>query len=156
MSPEIRLERNRHGRLCVQLADGTRHDTVTPVRAFPLEAPLEAISLVGPDGKEVCWIEHLDHLSADQRALLEEDFAVREFVPVVQRIEAIDAISVPSVWTVMTDKGRTTLTLRAEEDIRKLKGQHQLLIASRDGVQYLIPDARQLDRQSHKFLELFL
>ena len=55
---------------------------------------------------------------ADQRALLEEDFAVREFVPVVQRIEAIDAISVPSVWTVMTDKGRTTLTLRAEEDIR--------------------------------------
>jgi hypothetical protein len=75
---------------------------------------------------------------------------------VVQRIEAIDAISVPSVWTVMTDKGRTTLTLRAEEDIRKLKDQHQLLIASRDGVQYLIPDARQLDRQSHKFLELFL
>ncbi|MEF2062048.1 DUF1854 domain-containing protein [Comamonas sp. GCA5] len=54
------------------------------------------------------------------------------------------------------DKGRTTLTLRAEEDIRKLKDQHQLLIASRDGVQYLIPDARQLDRQSHKFLELFL
>ena len=91
-----------------------------------------------------------------EAALLEEDFAVREFVPVVQRIEAIDAISVPSVWTVMTDKGRTTLTLRAEEDIRKLKDQHQLLIASRDGVQYLIPDARQLDRQSHKFLELFL
>ena len=86
MSPEIRLERNRHGRLSVQLADGTRHDTVTPVRAFPLEAPLEAISLVGPDGKEVCWIEHLDHLPADQRALLEDSPATTTELPLLDDI----------------------------------------------------------------------
>ena len=153
---EILLTRNAHGRLCLTLPDGTVHETLTPVRAFPIAAPDEGISLVGSDGKEVYWIERLSDMAQPMRLLLEEDFAVREFVPVVQRIEAIDAISVPSVWTVMTDKGRTTLTLRAEEDIRKLKDQHQLLIASRDGVQYLIPDARQLDRQSHKFLELFL
>lgn len=88
--------------------------------------------------------------------LLAEDFAVREFVPEVLQIEAIDAISVPSTWTVRTDKGVAKLTLKAEEDIRKLEGRHHLLITSRDGVQYRISDARQLDKASQKFLERFL
>lgn len=152
----IQLSRNPHGRLCLTLPDGTVHEGLTPVRAFPIAAPDEAISLVGQDGKEVYWIAQLGDVSAATRLLLEEEFAVREFVPEVQRIEAIDAISVPSVWSVMTDKGPAQLGLKAEEDIRKLQGRHHLLITSRDGVQYRIVDARKLDRQSQKFLELFL
>lgn len=152
----IQLSRNPHGRLCLTLPDGTVHEGLTPVRAFPIAAPDEAISLVGRDGKEVYWITQLGDVSAATRLLLEEEFAVREFVPEVQRIEAIDAISVPSVWSVMTDKGPAQLALKAEEDIRKLQGRHHLLITSRDGVQYRIADVRKLDRQSQKFLELFL
>ncbi|MFZ7308706.1 DUF1854 domain-containing protein [Comamonas jiangduensis] len=152
----LQLSRNSHGRLCLTLPNGTVHEGLTPVRAFPIEAPEEAISLVGGDGKEVCWIAQLSEVPAAARQLLDEEFAVREFVPEVQRIEAIDAISVPSVWTVMTDKGPAQLGLKAEEDIRKLQGHHHLLITSRDGVQYRITDARKLDRQSQKFLELFL
>ena len=156
MSQDFHLTRNRHGRLCVRLADGTDHTGVTPVRAFPIAAPLEGISLVGMDGKEVVWITHLDQLDAQSRTLLEQDFAVREFVPDIVRIEAIDAISVPSTWTVQTDKGVARLTLKAEEDIRKLEGRHHLLITSREGVQYRIRDTRAMDRQSQKYLERFL
>lgn len=152
----LQLSRNSHGRLCLTLPNGAVHEGLTPVRAFPIEAPEEAISLVGRDGKEVFWIAQLSEVPAAARQLLDEEFAVREFVPEVQRIEAIDAISVPSVWTVMTDKGPAQLGLKAEEDIRKLQGRHHLLITSRDGVQYRITDARKLDRQSQKFLELFL
>ena len=150
------LTRNSHGRLCLTLTDGTVHEGLTPVRAFPIAAPEEAISLVGRDGKEVFWIDHLREMPEGVRQLLAEDFAVREFVPEVLCIEAIDAISVPSVWTVMTDKGSAQLGLKAEEDIRKLQGRHHLLITSRDGVQYRITDARKLDKQSQKYLELFL
>lgn len=153
---EMALSRNAHGRLCLTLADGTVHESLTPVRAFPIAAPEESVSLVGRDGKEVFWIEHMDRLSVDARLLLEEDFAVREFVPEVLRIVAIDAISVPSVWTVDTDRGTAQLGLKAEEDIRKLEGRHHLLITARDGVQYRIRDARLLDKQTQKFLELFL
>ncbi|WP_284337912.1 DUF1854 domain-containing protein [Comamonas sp. NoAH] len=153
---EILLHRNAHGRLCLTLPDGTVHEAVTPVRAFPIAAPQEAISLVGGDGKEVYWIDKLQEVPAPMRELLAEEFAVREFVPEVQRIEAIDAISVPSVWTVETDRGPAHLSLKAEEDIRKLQGRHHLLITSRDGVQYRIRDARKMDKQSQKFLELFL
>lgn len=153
---EILLTRNAHGRLCLTLPDGTVHETLTPVRAFPIAAPDEGISLVGRDGKEVYWIERLSDMAQPMRLLLEEDFAVREFVPEVLRIATIDSISVPSVWTVETDRGTTQLGLKAEEDIRKLDGRYHLLITSRDGVQYRISDSRQLDKQSQKYLELFL
>lgn len=153
---EILLTRNAHGRLCLTLPDGTMHESLTPVRAFPIAAPDEGISLVGSDGKEVYWIERLSDMAQPMRLLLEEDFAVREFVPEVLRIATIDSISVPSVWTVETDRGTTQLGLKAEEDIRKLDGRYHLLITSRDGVQYRISDSRQLDKQSQKYLELFL
>ncbi len=157
MSAEnMTLSRNAHGRLCLTLSDGTQHEGLIPVRAFPIAAPEESISLVGRDGKEVFWIDQLSDVPTAARQLLQEEFSVREFVPEVQRIEAIDAISVPSVWTVQTDRGLTHLALKAEEDIRKLDGRHDLLITSRDGVQYRIRDSRALDRQSQKFLELFL
>lgn len=153
---EILLTRNAHGRLCLTLPDGTVHEALTQVRAFPIAAPDEGISLVGSDGKEVYWIERLSDMAQPMRLLLEEDFAVREFVPEVLRIATIDSISVPSVWTVETDRGTTQLGLKAEEDIRKLDGRYHLLITSRDGVQYRISDSRQLDKQSQKYLELFL
>lgn len=153
---EILLTRNAHGRLCLTLPDGTMHESLTPVRAFPIAATDEGISLVGSDGKEVYWIERLSDVAQPMRLLLEEDFAVREFVPEVLRIATIDSISVPSVWTVETDRGTTQLGLKAEEDIRKLDGRYHLLITSRDGVQYRISDSRQLDKQSQKYLELFL
>jgi hypothetical protein len=152
----VQLARNAHGRLTLRMDDGSLHEGITPVRAFPVAAPLEGISLVGQDGKEVYWVEHLDSLAAGQRALLEEEFAVREFIPVIERIETIDAISVPSVWTVWTDKGRSFLSLKAEEDIRKLEAAHHLLITSREGMQYRIRDVRELDKTSQKFLERFL
>ena len=150
------LTRNAHGRLCLTLGDGAVHEGITPVRAFPIAAPEEAISLVGPDGKEVYWIEQISEVPEPVRELLAQEFAVREFVPEVLRIESIDSISVPSTWTVMTDRGRTQLALKSEEDIRKLQGRHHLLITSRDGLQYRITDARQLDKASQKFLERFL
>lgn len=152
----LSLYRNAHGHLCLTLPDGTVHQGLTPVRAFPIAAPEEAISLVGRDGKEVCWIALLSQVPEAARQLLAEDFAVREFIPEVQAITAIDAISVPSVWTVETDCGTSQLALKAEEDIRKLEGRHHLLITSRDGVQYRIRDARTLDKQSKKYLERFL
>lgn len=150
------VSRNPHGRLCLRTADGQWHEGITPVRAFPIAAPLEGISLVGADGKEVHWIAHLEQVPAAARELIEEDLAVREFVPLVQRIVSVDSISVPSTWRLETDRGPATLVLKAEEDIRKLEGRRHLLILGRDGVQYRIADTQALDRASQKLLERFL
>ena len=149
------LSRNPFGRLVLQKEDGTSA-VVNPVRAFPLSAPVHGISLVAEDGKEALWIHDLNAVDAAARRLLDEDLAAREFQPLIQRIASVSTFSVPSIWDLETDRGPVKMTLKAEEDIRKLNGRQNLLITSADGVHYKLPDTSKLDKASRKLLERFL
>jgi hypothetical protein len=149
------IERNAHGLLLLTLADGTVHEGVVPVRAFPLAAPGEGLSLVGTDGRELAWVPQLGELPADARALVEEELATREFVPTVLRIEGVSSFSTPSTWSVVTDRGTTRFVLKGEEDIRRL-ADGALLIASGEGINFRIADRWALDRKSRGVLERFL
>lgn len=150
------LRRNPHGRLVLRLADGTEHEAVTPVRAFPIAAPQEGLSLVGADGHELAWVPRLADLAAAARTLIEEELAAREFVPTITRIRSVSSFSTPSTWEVDTDRGAAQLVLKGEEDIRRLSGRTKLLIAASDGLQFHVPDVTALDRASRKLLERFL
>ncbi len=152
---KLALQRDAFGRLVLIDAEGVRHVGIVPVRAFPLSAPDEGVSLVGGDGKELVWLDRLDDLPAASRALLAQDLAVRDFAPVLLQLNKVSSFGVPSTWTVRTDRGETSFVLKAEEDIRRLEGG-ALLIASAHGVQFRIPDVKALDRASRKLLERFL
>ena len=154
--PNIQLQRDAHGRLVLTLADGSKHAGVQPVRAFPIGAPSEGLSLLGQDGHERLWVERMADLPAPVRALIEDELAVREFSPEITRIHSVSSFSTPSIWQIATDRGDTQLTLKAEEDIRRLAGRTRLLIASAEGVQYRIADSGALDRNSQRLLERFL
>lgn len=149
------IVRNPHGRLMLADAAGQPHAGVTPVRAFPLAAPDEGISLVGTDGHELVWIERLSELPPGTRALIEEELASMEFMPEIRRLKRVSTFSTPSTWEVETDRGDTRFVLKGEEDIRRL-AQGALLIAGSQGIQYKVPDLRALDRNSRKLLERFL
>jgi hypothetical protein len=152
------LERDAHGRLLMTVPGGDgapRLEAVQPVRAFPLSAPGEGLSLVSADGRELAWIEQLADLPPAPRALLEEELAQREFTPVIQRIVQVSTFSTPSTWAVETDRGPTTLVLKGEEDIRRLEGG-ALLIADRQGLAFRVNDRFALDRASRRLLERFL
>ena len=151
----IQLERDDFGRLVLVDGTGERHAGVVPVRAFPLSAPDEGLSLVGSDGRELVWIDRIGDLPAASRLLLNEDLAVRDFAPRLLKLHEVSTFGVPSIWRVSTDHGDTSFVLKAEEDIRRLDGG-ALLIASAHGVQFRIPDLKQLDRASRKLLERFL
>lgn len=153
-SQPLPLSRNPFGRLVLQ--KDAQPQPVNPVRAFPLTAPVHGISLIGEDGKEVLWIPDLDAVDPAARALLDEDLAAREFQPLIQRILSVSTFSVPSIWELETDRGSVRMTLKAEEDIRKLNGRQNLLITSADGVHYKLPDTTKLDKASRKLLERFL
>ena len=155
MTTMFGLERNAYGRLVLTLPGGAVHEGVLPVRAFPLAAPEEGISLVGTEGRELAWVAHLRTLGPEVRALIEQELAGREFMPVVQRIDAVSSFSTPSTWVVMTDRGPTRFVLKGEEDIRRL-GEGALLIASAEGINFRIADRRAMDRHSRRLLERFL
>ncbi|WP_076998354.1 DUF1854 domain-containing protein [Variovorax sp. KK3] len=151
----IELERDPFGRLVLIDAEGVRHSGVVPVRAFPLTAPDEGLSLVGSEGRELLWVDRVADLPEPMRTLLAEDLSARDFAPTLLKLHAVSSFGVPSTWTVSTDRGDTSFVLKAEEDIRRLEGG-ELLIASAHGVQFRIPDAKALDRASRKLLERFL
>lgn len=149
------LHRNAFGRLVLTDADGTAHVGVLPVRAFPIAAPGEGLSLVSAQGRELVWLERLDELPGAQRALIDEELAAREFVPQILCLRAVSSFSTPSRWSVDTDRGQTQFVLKGEEDIRRI-GRSMLLIADDHGLQFLVRDFAALDRHSKRLLERFL
>lgn len=152
----VDLVRNAHGRLVLTLPNGTVHENVTPVRAFPIAAPAEGLSLVGSDGHELLWIDRLGQLAAPVRQLIEDELEAREFVPTIEKIVAVSSFSTPSTWQVETDRGPASLVLKAEEDIRRLGGRTHLLISAADGMQFRVKDTTALERHSRRLLERFL
>ena len=68
----MQLVRNTHGRLVLTLADGTVFEAVVPVRAFPIAAPNEGLSLIAADGKEALWVARMADLQPEHRQLIEQ------------------------------------------------------------------------------------
>ncbi len=149
------LERNAYGVLVLSDADGTQHEGVVPVRAFPINAPDEGFALVDPHGHELAWFDRLDELPEAIRRLVAEELASREFMPVIRQIHGVSSYATPSTWRIATDHGETELVLKGEEDIRRL-ANHGLLIADKHGIHYLIRDRQALDAVSRKILDRFL
>ena len=154
-APAFQLTRNSFGQLVFHGEDGVAHVGIHPVRAFPIMAPQEGLSLIGPGGKELIWIARLDELAVDQRQLLQDELDQREFYPVIEQILDVSSFSTPSTWTVQTDRGQTEFVLKGEEEIRRLSGA-ALLIASSHGVQFIVLDMLLLNAHSRKLLSRFL
>ncbi len=154
-APTIQVHRDSHGRLVVIDEKDEAFVAAVPVRAFPIAAPDEGLSLVSADGHEIAWIARLAELPAPARELIEAELASREFVPEIARIRSVSSFACPSVWRVDTDRGESDLVLKGEEDIRRLSPT-RLLIADSHGIQFLIRDLTTLDRHSRKLLDRFL
>ena len=156
-SVDFQLERNTLGRLIYTAASGERHESVTPVRAFPIGAPDEGLSLVSTEGRELTWVPRLSALPGPLRELIEQELANREFVPEIKRLVKVSTFSSPSTWDVETDRGPAQLVLKGEEDIRRLPGTRAaLLITSGHGIVFKVPDLLALDRHSKRLMERFL
>jgi hypothetical protein len=149
------LQRDAFGRLVLTDANGTVHEGVSPVRAFPIQAPDEGLALVNIDGKEVVWIERLEDLPAQVAALVREELGGREFMPEIARILDVSSYATPCTWTVETSRGNTEFVLRGEEDIRRI-GTESLLVSDTHGIHFLIRNQSTLDKHSKKILDRFL
>ena len=154
-SDRFDLRCNAAGQWIYTAADGTIHEGVHVVRAFPISDPECGMSIVSDDGRELLWLPSLADLSEDQRQQVNHALSSREFMPEIERIVEVSTFVTPSVWQVRTDRGMTSFTLKGEEDIRRLSG-NTLLIADGHGIHYLIRDIGALDKHSRRLLDRFL
>lgn len=154
-APEFDLAWNAAGRLVFTGADGIPHVGVVPVRAFPVSAAEDGMSIVDVDGHELAWIDRLADLPLGMQQVIRQGLQEREFMPVIERLESVSSFATPSTWRVETNRGRFDFVLKGEEDIRRLSGG-ALLVVDSHGVQFLIRDLFALDRHSKKLMDRFL
>jgi hypothetical protein len=151
----LHLSYDALGRLVLEVAGGERFAGVVPVRCFPFSAPSERVSFVDERGKEVYALLSLAELPDAERALLEQDLANRDFLPVIKKIYSVSLGADPTLWHVDTDRGEITFALPSEDDVRRL-GLYGAIIADTHGVRYRILDTRALDKSSRRILSRYL
>lgn len=152
---DFTLSRNAAGQLQFTNSDGTVFDGINLVRAFPISAPDEGLSIISQEGHELAWIPSLVDMPAQINELIVAELLQREFMPEIQRINQVSSFATPSIWDVVTDKGNTQLTLKAEDQIWRLKN-NRILITDKNGVNFMINNLEQLDKHSRKLLDRFL
>jgi hypothetical protein len=149
------LEHDAWGQLVFVDETGERHVGAEPVRGFPISDPDRWISICDAEGRELIVIEDASSLAPEVRAVLEQDLARREFVPVIRRLLNVPPDAEPTVWEVETDRGPTWLVLNNPDDVRRL-GMHRALVIDAQGIRYLIDDIRQLDTASRRIVDRYL
>ena len=155
MHTSFELTHDAHGRLVLTDAQGQAHVGVNAVRAFPISAPGEGISLVDADGHELAWLPDLSGLAPELAQRVLQALTQREFMPVIERVTAVSSFATPSLWQVVTDRGATQLLLKGEENIRRI-AEGVLLVSDAHGVQFLIRNPQDMDRESRRLLDRFL
>ena len=151
----FQLSRNSFGKLILTTAEGEVHEGVSPVRAFPIQAPDKGISMVLGDGKEVGWIDDIAGLPLQVRELVMDELEGREFMPEILSVKEVSSFATPCTWFVHTDRGDTEFTLKGEEDIRRV-GAASLLVADNHGINFLIRDMYTIDKKTRLILDRFL
>ena len=149
---ELTLDADGHWQL--QL-NNELHHAVVVVRAFPIGAPDEAVSVLSAEGHELLWLPEPLQLAPAQKEAVLAALQAREFMPEIQRVDSVSSFTTPSTWSVQTHRGFTQFVLRGEEDIRRISSK-TLIVADEHGVQFLIRDLPALDRHSRKLLDRFL
>ena len=151
----FQLSRDCFGVLVLITGDGTVHQGVAPVRAFPIQSPEQGIALVLHDGREVAWIDAIADLAPAIGALVQEELDGRDFMPEIAHIASVSSFATPCTWRVKTDRGDTEFVLKGEEDIRRI-GDASLLVADNHGIHYLVRNMFTIDKHSRKILDRFL
>lgn len=149
------LSKNAFGQLCFKSEVGQFHEQVLPVKAFPISLPEQCIAIVDRDGHELVWLDDLNQVSAENKRMIKEELADREFMPVLTKIAEVSSFATPSTWTVETSRGATHFVLKGEEDIRRIS-KDTYLVSDNHGVQYLIENIQLLDKHSRRLLDRFL
>lgn len=154
-STNFQLSRNSFGKLTLTTEAGEVYEGVSPVRAFPIQAPDHGISMVLGDGKEVGWIDDIAGLPQQVRELVQDELEGREFMPEIMQVTSVSSYATPCTWFVKTDRGDTEFTLKGEEDIRRI-GAASLLVSDNHGINFLIRDMYTIDKHTRKILDRFL
>ena len=149
------LSRDQWDHIRVVDQNGKEFRDVLVVPLFPISASKQWISLVSSDGDEIVCFQSLDRLPPETVRLLEQELALREFVPVIEKVISVSGTQEPCEWIVETDHGRTSFVIKAEEDVRRISAK-SVVFTDANGIRFRVDDLKKLDSRSRAFVEWYV
>lgn len=153
-----RLFRNDEGRLVLQrpFEEPEKQETKIQIAAcFPWSHPQQFISLRDDKGHELYLIDTLEVLDTERRQLVEEELALRNFLPRVLEIKNIADQMEFFHWEVITTAGPRSFLTRRHERPRQLRNG-QMLIKDICNDIYLVSRSEDMDPKSLKLLWVYM
>lgn len=145
-------------------ADGEEEffERVVIRRSFPVTAPDEFLSVREPDtrakgrGSEIGMIRHINLFDKATQDLINAELEVRYFTPEITRIISAKEKFGYNYWEAETSAGNASLVLNNPfSNIRSLE-DGRIYIQDMDGNCFIITDPKKLDRQSYRYLEIYI
>ena len=133
----------------------THHESVRPLRAFPLTAPDEFITFFGEKNVYVGVIQSLSDVDEPTEELLRDELERRYFLPQILRIDFLRINAGIVSWRVETDRGPRAFDVRDREEIRFMPPR-RMVLRDVDGNRYEIQDYKQMDDLSLYLLDQLL
>jgi len=151
----FRFSRDEWNHLKLTDKAGREFLDVSVIPLFPISASKQWVSIVSAEGEEIACLDSLDRLSANNLLMLEEELALREFVPIIQKVVSVSGIMEPCEWFVETNHGPTSFVLKTEEDVRRVSSKAVNIIDA-NGIRYRVDDIKKLDKRSRSFVEWYV
>jgi Domain of unknown function (DUF1854) len=151
----FQFQRDEWNHLMVVDNAGTVYRDVSVVPLFPVSTPAQLISIVSAESEEIACFDSLDGLSTEAAKLLKQELAMREFVPVIEKIFRVSGTQEPCEWFVRTNHGDTNFVINSEEDVRRMS-PHSVVITDANGIRFRVDDLRKLDGRSRSFVEWYI
>ena len=151
----FQLSRDEWSHLKLTDSAGREYCDVSVVPLFPISASKQWVSIVSAEGEEIACLDSIQGLSGGNILLLEEELALREFIPIIERIVSVSGITEPCEWFVETNHGSTNFVLNTEEDVRRTSAK-AVTLTDANGIRYRVEDMKKLDKRSRAFVEWYV
>lgn len=149
------LDRDPWNHLRLRDAQGREYPEVSVIPLYPVMTPREWVSILSKDGEELVCMKNLDGLAPQERAWIEQELELREFVPQILKVHWVSGTQEPCEWDVETNHGRTRFVLNAEEDVRRVSAWTVHFVDA-NGCRFRVDDLRKLDSRSRSYVEWYV
>ena len=131
-------------------------------RSFPVSAPDEFLSVREPDtrakgrGSEIGMIRHINLFDKATQDIINAELEVRYFTPELTKITSAKEKFGYFYWEAETSAGKASLVLNNPFGNIRALDDGRVYIQDMDGNCFIISDVKKLDRQSYRYLEVYI
>ncbi len=149
----MNFSRKSEGELQVTFLDGSQYVPVSCVPLFPLSDPDSYIAIIHESltgaKTQVGMISNIKDLQFNQQQLVKKEIKFRYFIPEIIEIYSIKPHNRRvDTWSVLTDRGEATFTVRNRQESMIWSANGSLLITDEQNRRYRIKNRSDLNKRS--------